>query len=293
MLFRSHLLAEADAVVLASAGEALALWSNAHTSGGIRAAADDTWIPALASTRGQVSIVAADTPGLRPPALPIAGSGYALTLPDGSVMCGATTSPDDDDPAVRLVDHAHNLRQLAAVTGSALTAADSDGWHAADADADAEIEADADVDVDVDVDVDAAASASAVAGANANENAAAPMTALAAALIAQGRLQGRVGWRATAVDRLPLVGAVPMQPPFGTAAALPDQPRHWPRVPGLFVATGLGSRGLTWAPLVGRLIASWITGAPFPLPADLVDALDPARFAARAVRASRRPVDKP
>ena len=124
------------------------------------------------------------------------------------------------------------------------------------------------------------------------------MTALAAALIAKGQLQGRVGWRATAVDRLPLVGAVPMQPPFDTApdaspAALPDQPRHWPRVPGLFVATGLGSRGLTWAPLVGRLIASWITGAPFPLPADLVDALDPARFAARAVRASRRPVDKP
>jgi tRNA 5-methylaminomethyl-2-thiouridine biosynthesis bifunctional protein len=72
-------------------------------------------------------------------------------------------------------------------------------------------------------------------------------------------------------------------------ATPPDQPRQWPRVPGLFVAAGLGSRGLTWAPLVGRLIESWITGAPYPLPADLIDALDPARYATRQVRASRKP----
>ena len=71
-------------------------------------------------TRGQVSIVAAATPGLRAPALPIAGSGYALTLKDGAVMCGATTHADDPDADVRLADHAHNLRQLAAVTGTRL-----------------------------------------------------------------------------------------------------------------------------------------------------------------------------
>ena len=101
-------------------------------------------------------------------------------------------------------------------------------------------------------------------------------------------MQGRVGWRAaTAVDRLPLIGAVPLQPP-GDEGALPDQPRHWPRVPGLFVAAGFGSRGLTWAPLAGRLLAAWIADAPYPLPADIVDALDPARFATRKVRASRR-----
>jgi len=113
-------------------------------------------------------------------------------------------------------------------------------------------------------------------------------THLAATLVARGQLHGRVGWRATAADRLPLVGAVPLQPAVD-GGALPDQPRHWPRVPGLFVASGFGSRGLTWAPLAGRLIASWIADAPYPLPSDLVDALDPARFAARAVRASRRP----
>ncbi|MCK9686726.1 FAD-dependent 5-carboxymethylaminomethyl-2-thiouridine(34) oxidoreductase MnmC [Scleromatobacter humisilvae] len=240
-------LATADAVVLANAGDATALWSRATDAQGRALAADASWIAPLAMTRGQVSIVAADTPGLRPPAWPIAGAGYALTLKDGAVMCGATTTADDPDTDVRLADHAHNLRQLAAVTGSRLKAPLPE-W---------------------------------VAPADDDEH-------LAATLVARGRLHGRVGWRATAADRLPLVGAVPLQPPDGDAA-LTDQPRHWPRVPGLFVVSGLGSRGLTWAPLAGRLIASWIADAPYPLPADLVDALDPARFCTRRVRASRRP----
>jgi tRNA 5-methylaminomethyl-2-thiouridine biosynthesis bifunctional protein len=32
------------------------------------------------------------------------------------------------------------------------------------------------------------------------------------------------------------------------------------------------------------LLASWLTGAPMPAPASLLDALDPARFVARAQR---------
>ncbi len=232
------LLAEVDAVVFANAGEAAALWSRASGAGG---AADGRWIAPLTLTRGQVSIVEAGTPGLRPPALPIAGAGYAIGLANGAVLCGSTTSAADADPSPRLADHAHNLRQLAAITGSIFSA---DG--------------------------------------------APPGEPEAAALLAQGRLRGRVGWRATAVDRLPLIGALPLQP-GASADTLPDQARRWPRVPGLFVASGFGSRGLTWASLAGRLVAAWILDAPFPLPADLIDALDPARFAARAVRASRRP----
>jgi tRNA 5-methylaminomethyl-2-thiouridine biosynthesis bifunctional protein len=236
-----------DAVVFANAGDATTLWSRAiDTTGDARTIAAD-WVAPLLATRGQVSIVAAAAPGLRAPARPIAGAGYALTLGDGSVMCGATTSADDPDTAVRLADHAHNLRQLAAITGSRLRVSAPEGFASADGD-----------------------------------------EHLAAALVERGQLHGRVGWRATAADRLPLVGAVPAQPEEGDGA-LPDQPRHWPRVTGLFVASGFGSRGLTWAPLAGRLIAAWITDAPYPLPADLVDALDPARFATRKVRASRRP----
>ena len=243
------MLAEVDAVVFANAADAATLAERAVDGAGRPLAADAGWIAPLASTRGQVSIVAAATPGLRAPRLPIAGAGYALSLADGAVLCGATTAADDPDPDVRLADHAHNLRQLAAVTGSALRAEPAPG--PAD-----------------------------LAGAD--------LRHVAATLVANGRLHGRVGWRATAADRLPLIGALPARPDT-EGTALPDQPRHWPRVPGLFVASGLGSRGLTWAPLAGRLIAAWITGSPYPLAADLVDALDPARFATRRVRASRRP----
>jgi tRNA 5-methylaminomethyl-2-thiouridine biosynthesis bifunctional protein len=238
-------LGSASAVVFANAADATALWSRATDAAGRALAADDAWLAPLATTRGQVSIVAPGTAGLCLPSLPIAGSGYALALGDGAVLCGATNTANDPDPDVRLADHAHNLRQLAAVTGSRLRLAQ---------------------------------------GAPQAED----VEHLAAALVAQGRLHGRVGWRATAADRLPLIGAVPLQP-AAADATLPDQPRHWPRVPGLFVVAGFGSRGLTWAPLAGRLIASWIADAPYPLPADIVDALDPARFCTRRVRASRRP----
>jgi tRNA 5-methylaminomethyl-2-thiouridine biosynthesis bifunctional protein len=90
-------------------------------------------------------------------------------------------------------------------------------------------------------------------------------------------------------DRLPLVGAVPR----GYAAladgnARPssrwDQPRLIERASGLFMFTALGSRGITWAALGAQVLASSITGAPMPLEAELVDAIDPARFLVRAWR---------
>jgi len=92
-------------------------------------------------------------------------------------------------------------------------------------------------------------------------------------------LHGRVGWRVGTVDRMPLLGAAP-----DVTAALPtrrDAPRLVARQPGLFLHCALGSRGLTTAALGGELLAAQITGAPWPLEADLVDALDPARFALR------------
>lgn len=102
-------------------------------------------------------------------------------------------------------------------------------------------------------------------------------------------LHGRVAWRAQADDRLPLVGAAALplaQRAPGTPA---DQCRLVPRVPGLFVLMGLASRGLTWAPLAAEILAAWITGAPMPVEADLLDAVDPARASVRlARRASRR-----
>jgi tRNA 5-methylaminomethyl-2-thiouridine biosynthesis bifunctional protein len=105
-----------------------------------------------------------------------------------------------------------------------------------------------------------------------------------------GRLTGRVGWRATTPDRLPLVGALPWHPDRWAAQppARAEQVRMLPRERsehgGLYLIGGLGSRGLTWSMLAGELLAHWVCGTPCPVEAELRDALDPARFLARQNR---------
>jgi len=105
-------------------------------------------------------------------------------------------------------------------------------------------------------------------------------------------LRGRVSFRYSSVDRLPIVGAVPLsalgarlRPGLGIAGSpRPEQPRFAPRAPGLFVFMALGSRGIAWSALGAQVLASAITGSPAPLEADLLDAIDPARFASRSFR---------
>lgn len=103
-------------------------------------------------------------------------------------------------------------------------------------------------------------------------------------------LQGRTAWRWVSSDRLPVIGAVPeamsMAADRSPGQRL-DQPRFVPRQPGLFVFTALGSRGITWSALGAQVLASWVSGAPSPLEASLLDAIDPARFVSRAVRQRR------
>ena len=94
--------------------------------------------------------------------------------------------------------------------------------------------------------------------------------------------RGRVGWRLHADDRLPVAGALPAA--TMAAGQRLDQARLLPRETGLFVLTALGARGLTLAPLLGRLVAAMATGAPWPLDQDLVDAVDPGRWTVRAAR---------
>lgn len=92
---------------------------------------------------------------------------------------------------------------------------------------------------------------------------------------------GRVGWRCTAVDRLPLVGPVLKS---DETAPLTAPLRHLPRVAGLHVCTAMASRGITWAALAGEVVASYVSGAAMPVESSLLDAIDPARFAARKQR---------
>jgi len=91
---------------------------------------------------------------------------------------------------------------------------------------------------------------------------------------------GRVGWRCSSRDRLPLIGAWPDPADHGELL----QPRLVKRLDGLFVFTALGSRGITWSALGARLLASWVCGAPSPVEAGLLEAVDPARFVTRAAR---------
>ena len=103
-------------------------------------------------------------------------------------------------------------------------------------------------------------------------------------------LQGRTAWRCVAPDRLPVIGGVPeeTQPMLGPRPTPSDQPRLIARWPGLFVYTALGSRGITWSALGAQVLAAWVTGSPSPIEASLLDAVDPARFAARRARAQRK-----
>jgi tRNA 5-methylaminomethyl-2-thiouridine biosynthesis bifunctional protein len=100
------------------------------------------------------------------------------------------------------------------------------------------------------------------------------------ALAANAPLAGRVGFRCVAPDRLPLVGALPDAAAGKRIERLRDVTRHH----GLYGLLGYASRGLSWAPLAAELLASQLDGEPLPIEADLVAALDPARFLVRARR---------
>jgi len=67
---------------------------------------------------------------------------------------------------------------------------------------------------------------------------------------------GWAGWRAVIPGRLPAIGPVP-------------------NAPGLWLATGYASRGLTWSALAGELIGATLEGEPLPLEQDLLAAIAP------------------
>jgi tRNA 5-methylaminomethyl-2-thiouridine biosynthesis bifunctional protein len=179
-------LATAELVVVASAAGAqplLAPWGA------------ERW--PCRSERGQVSLHRGNAPS--PLRVPVSGDGYALPLPDGSLLCGATRGPLDTATDVRAADHAFNRERAMRLTGLSLSACSAEpaAW------------------------------------------------------------QGRAALRVTTPDRLPLCGAM---------------------ATGLYVLTALGSRGITLAPLLGRVIAAQALGAPVPLERDLLASIDPARY---------------
>ena len=97
---------------------------------------------------------------------------------------------------------------------------------------------------------------------------------------------GNYAERAVARDRLPLVGAVPDIDAAGAGIA-GGRLAELPRMPDLYCATGFGSRGIIWSALAGELLASQLEGEPLPVESDLAAAIDPGRFALRALRHGR------
>jgi tRNA 5-methylaminomethyl-2-thiouridine biosynthesis bifunctional protein len=95
-----QVLGEADAVVVANAADAPRLLGN------------DTLWP-LRRQRGQISLIEEDGPDLP---VAVADAGYALRLQDHRLLFGATSQLDDEDPACRDSDHAHNLAVLERLT---------------------------------------------------------------------------------------------------------------------------------------------------------------------------------
>lgn len=74
--------------------------------------------------------------------------------------------------------------------------------------------------------------------------------------IPAGGWAGWAGWRAVVAGRLPVAGALP-------------------HAPGVWLASGYGSRGLTWSALLGDVIAAQLCGEPLPLETDLLAAIAP------------------
>jgi tRNA 5-methylaminomethyl-2-thiouridine biosynthesis bifunctional protein len=107
-------------------------------------------------------------------------------------------------------------------------------------------------------------------------------------------LQGRVAFRCTLPDYLPLVGAVPHEarmaddfaPLRKNARAAIHKTGSYHQ--GLFINIGHGSRGLAYTPLCAELLAAQINQEVLPLPRELANALNPARFLIRDIIKNKR-----
>jgi len=111
--------------------------------------------------------------------------------------------------------------------------------------------------------------------------------------LARSALDGRVGYRCASPDYLPVVGPAPDFTAFlQTFDALRRRARQpiaqrGRFLPGLWLTTAHGSRGLTSTPLAAELLASLVCGEPPPLNRALCRALAPARFIIRDLTRNR------
>ena len=100
-------------------------------------------------------------------------------------------------------------------------------------------------------------------------------------------LPGRTSFRCSTPDYLPMVGPVPVMDDFERDYAALRKNAHsdiavaGSYYPGLYINAGLGSRGMSSAPLCSELLANLIAGEPRCMDQQLWLALAPARFKIR------------
>jgi len=101
------------------------------------------------------------------------------------------------------------------------------------------------------------------------------------------KLEGRVAFRCTSPDYLPLVGPVVDETRFAQcyqalaydARQVPEQRAPWRA--GLYVNLAHGSRGLVTTPLAAELLAAWLEDEPLPVARRVAEACHPSRFPLR------------
>ena len=106
-------------------------------------------------------------------------------------------------------------------------------------------------------------------------------------------LSGRANFRCTTPDYLPIVGALPNMPEMLEDYAILRKdaktllPTRGSYLANLYVNCGMGSRGLSYAPLTAEILAAQIAGETPPVDLELLKAMHPARFLIRDLKRKR------
>lgn len=103
------------------------------------------------------------------------------------------------------------------------------------------------------------------------------------------------GVRATTFDRWPIVGPLPDLEFFQREYADLQMGKQYKAYPqahyqqGVYILSGLGSRGLASAAYCANLLAHMVHGSPPPAPTKRLHAMHPARFLVRDLKKGRKP----
>jgi len=104
---------------------------------------------------------------------------------------------------------------------------------------------------------------------------------------------GRVGFRCSTPDYLPLIGTLANETEMlkrfaryrqNSKLPIDEFGSYWP---GLYANVGHGSKGLTSTPICAEIISDLISGEPLPLSQNLINRLHPARFLIRNLARNR------